>query len=72
MVVYFERLSDETWGNEKNNGANVLAKAEGEQGYWSRQYLCCTVLIPAISSVLIWARYMDKVRYTLQPIFKEN
>lgn len=72
LLTLNQPLSDETWGNEKNNGANVLAKAEGEQGYWSRQYLCCTVLIPAISSVLIWARYMDKVRYTLQPIFKEN
>ncbi len=58
-----------SWSNDNNNGSNILAKTEGEQGYWSRQYLCCSVLIPPNQTAYVYARYLEKIRYTLQPVF---
>lgn len=69
--IYISRDTNinSTWSNDNNNGSNILAKVEGEQGYWSRQYLCCSVLVPANTAVYIYGRYIDKVRCVFQPIF---
>lgn len=69
--IYISRDTNinSTWSDDNNNGSNILAKVEGEQGYWSCQYLCCSVLIPANATVYVYVRYLNKIRYTRQPIF---
>lgn len=56
------------WSHTPN--ADELARAEGEQGYWGKQYLCCTVLVARGAKVYVWGRQITNLYYTLQPIFK--
>ncbi len=58
------------WSHTPN--ADELARAEGEQGYWGKQYLCCTVLIAKGATVYVWGRYITNLYYTLQPVFKKE
>lgn len=69
LMISSNTSINSSWSNDNNNGSNILAKTEGEQGYWSRQYLCCSALIPPNQMVYVYARYLEKIRYTLQPIF---
>lgn len=58
------------WSHTPN--ADELARVEGEQGYWGKQYLCCTVLIAKGATVYVWGRYITNLYYTLQPVFKKE
>ncbi len=69
LMISSNTSINSSWSNDNNNGSNILAKTEGEQGYWSKQYLCCSVLIPPNQTAYVYARYLEKIRYTLQPVF---
>ena len=69
LMISSNTSINSSWSNDNNNGSNILAKTEGEQGYWNKQYLCCSVLIPPNQTAYVYARYLEKIRYTLQPVF---
>ncbi|MDE6504874.1 MAG: hypothetical protein K2L42_03290 [Clostridia bacterium] len=71
LITTPDYIINNTWTNDNNNAPQVLAKVEGEQGYWSRQYLCCSALLPNGNTINVAARKMEKLRYVMQPLFKE-
>lgn len=54
---------------DRPSDSNDLARTEGEQGYWAKQYLCCTAVVAAGQTVYVWARYLNNIRYTRQELF---